>query len=117
VPRILVVEDDRGVQEVISEFLRATGHKVYCANSAEQARDFLARQPIDLTLIDCVMSGEQGDSLADHASSLGIPTILTSGDPEYLKTVATGRLPFLGKPFRLTELDRLISRLLPTLRD
>ena len=115
-PRILVVEDDRSVQEVISEFLRSAGHQVYCAISAEQARDFLASEPIDLALIDCLMSGEQGDSLAQYASVLGIATILTSGDPRYLETLSGRPVPFLGKPFRLGELQELIARNLEALR-
>lgn len=116
VSHILVVEDDCAVQEVISEFLRSTGHQVYCAVSAEEARRYLAEEPIQLALIDCLMSGEQGDSLAEHASSLGVPTILTSGDPNYLRTIPAGALPFLGKPFRLSELERLISEVLEKVR-
>ena len=111
-----MVEDDCAVQEVISEFLRSTGHQVYCAVSAAEARHYLANEPIQLALIDCLMSGEQGDSLAEHASSLGVPTILTSGDPKYLRTISAGTLPFLGKPFRLHELERLIAEILETVR-
>jgi len=59
------------------------------------------------------MSGEQGDSLAEHASQLGIPTILTSGDPHYLETLPGHPLPFLPKPFRLAALGDLILQLLP----
>lgn len=113
---ILIVEDDRAVQEVISEFLRSAGHQVHCAVSAEEARRYLACEPIQLALIDCLMSGEQGNSLAVHASSLGIPTILTSGDPQYLRTISARELPFLSKPFRLSELERLISEILVTVR-
>lgn len=59
--RILVVEDDIAVQEVVSEFLRSTGHQIYPAASAEQARHLLASEAIEVALIDCLMSGEQGD--------------------------------------------------------
>jgi DNA-binding NtrC family response regulator len=111
-PRILVVEDDPRVQEVVSEFLRSAGHQVYCAASAEQARDFLARESIDLALIDCLMSGEHGDTLAQDASALGIATVLTSGDPRYLETFAESSVRFLSKPFRLSELEGLIARIL-----
>jgi DNA-binding NtrC family response regulator len=112
VPRILVVEDDADVQAVVIEFLRTTGHHVLSAASAEEARHVLAREGVDLALIDCVMSREQGDSLAEHASRLGIPTILTSGDPHYLETSSAQPLPFLAKPFHLTALEELIFRTL-----
>jgi DNA-binding NtrC family response regulator len=112
VPRILVVEDDADVRKVVLEFLETTGHRVACAASAEQARLLLSSEAIDLAVIDCLMSGEQGDSLAEHASSLGIPAILTSGDPQYLEAFACHSFPFLPKPFRLSALDELISRTL-----
>jgi two-component system, OmpR family, response regulator len=114
VPRILVVEDDADVQSVVLEFLRTAGHDVLSAASAEQARRLLASEVIDLALIDCLMGGEQGDSLAEHAARLGVPTILTSGDPHYLEALPEQSFPFLPKPFRLTALDELISRTLRT---
>ena len=109
---ILVVEDDSDVQSVVSEFLVTLGHRLTCASSAEEARLFLASEPVDLALVDCLMSGEQGNSLAEHASKLGIPIILTSGDPHYIETRAEHPFPFLAKPFRLTSLDELIARTL-----
>ena len=109
---ILLVEDDADVQSVVSEFLVNLGHRSTCAASAEEARRFLASEPVDLALVDCLMSGEQGSSFAEHASKLGIPTILTSGDPHYIETCSEHPFPFLAKPFRLTSLDELIARTL-----
>jgi two-component system phosphate regulon response regulator OmpR len=109
---ILVVEDDVDVQSIVSEFLVTLGHRLTCASSAEEARRFLASEPVDLALVDCLMSGEQGNSLAEHASKLGVPTILTSGDPNYIETCSEHSFPFLPKPFRLTSLDELIARTL-----
>jgi DNA-binding NtrC family response regulator len=110
--RILLVEDDAAVEQTVSEFLRSIGHWVISAFSAEQARLILVSDRVDLALIDCLMSGEQGNSLAEHVSQLGIPTILTSGDPHYLETLDGREAPFLPKPFRLTALEELISRIL-----
>ncbi len=109
---ILLVEDDADVQCVVSEFLVALGHRLTCASSAQEARLYLASQPVDLALVDCVMTGEQGNSLAEHASELGVPTILTSGDPHYIETCSEHHFPFLPKPFRLTSLAELIARTL-----
>ena len=107
--RILLVEDDSDVQSIVSEFLVTLGHRLTCASSAEQARLFLASEPVDLALVDCLMSGEQGNSLAEHAAKLGIPTILTSGHPHYIETCSERPFPFLAKPFRLTSLGELIA--------
>jgi DNA-binding NtrC family response regulator len=109
---ILLVEDDADVQRVVSEFLATLGHRVTSASSAEQARGLLGTEPLDLALVDCLMSGEQGGSLAEHSSRLGIPTILTSGDPRYIETRSEQPFPFLAKPFRLADLDALIERTL-----
>jgi len=112
--RILLVEDDADAGRVVAEFLGTLGHRVISASSARQARRVLAIERVDLALIDCLMKGEQGDSLAEHVSQLGIPTILTSGDPHYLETLGGQGLPFLAKPFRLVALEELISRFLQT---
>lgn len=109
---ILLVEDDADVQSIVSEFLAAVGHRVISASSAEQARLVLTSELVDIALIDCLMSGERGNSLAEHTSRLGIPTILTSGDPHYIETRSGDSFPFLPKPFRLTSLDELIVRTL-----
>ena len=110
--RILLVEDDTDVQIVVSEFLATIGHHVVAANSAEQARLMLAGECIDLALIDCLMSGEQGNSLAEHILQLEIPTILTSGDPHFIESLNEQTLPFLAKPFRLSALEQVISQIL-----
>ena len=106
---ILLVEDDADVQTLVSEFLATLGHLVTSASSAEEARRFLASEPIDLALVDCLMGGEQGNSFAEHASNLGIPTILTSGDPLYIERRSEHSFPFLPKPFHLSSLDELIA--------
>ena len=110
--RILLVEDDADVQTVVSEFLGTIGHHVVSASSAVQARLILAGQRIDLALIDCLMSGEQGNSLAEHVVNLEIPTILTSGDPLFIENLTEQPLPFLAKPFRLSALEEVITRIL-----
>lgn len=110
--RILLVEDDADVQIVVSEFLATIGHHVVAASSAEQARLMLVGERIDVALIDCLMSGEQGNSLAEHVLQLEIPTILTSGDPHYIENLNEKPLPFLAKPFRLSALEQVISQIL-----
>jgi CheY-like chemotaxis protein len=108
-PCILVVDDNSEVREIVCEFLRDGGHRVLSAASAPEARPLLARETVDLLIVDCVLSGEQGDSLAAHASSLGVPAILTSGDLRYGEKIAPPTA-FLSKPFRLSQLEELVAR-------
>jgi CheY-like chemotaxis protein len=93
--RVLVVEDDQGVREVISAMLEDGGHHVVCAaNAAEATRLFAAgadglssAAPFDIAIIDLVVPGRHGG--ADLARSLradgsaGI-VVLISGHPERL---------------------------------
>lgn len=111
-PIILVVEDDAEVLEVVVEFLRSLGHEVLAAASGEPARGFLGTRSVDLVVTDCLMSGEPGLSLAQYSAGLGIPVILTTGDPHHLDTLATAPFPVLPKPFRLGDLQQLVARFL-----
>jgi two-component system, OmpR family, response regulator len=92
---ILLVEDDADVQTIVSEFLGTINHHVVCAGSAEQARRVLANESVDLAVIDCLMSGEQGNSLAEHASKLGSQTITSSADDRSAYKIA--RLPIAAR--------------------
>ena len=109
-PLILVVEDDTEVLEIVVEFLRSLGHEVLAATSGEQARGFLGTRSVELVVTDCLMSGEPGLSLAQFSAGLGIPVILTTGDPHHLDTLASSPLPVLPKPFRLGDLQQLVAR-------
>src|SRR5438132_12075250 len=110
---ILLVEDDSDVQTIVSEFLATLGHRVTSASSAEQARCFLASEPVDLALVDCLMEGEQGSSLAEHAFKLGIPTILTSGDPMLHQTVSEASFPVFAKAIWFNPSGRPVRSAVP----
>jgi two-component system, OmpR family, response regulator len=108
-PLILVVEDDPDVRQTVVEFLGALGHEVLSARSSAEARALLGQRSVHLLLADCVMQGEPGPSLAEHARSLGIPVILTSGHPDYLETAAASSVGVLQKPFRLEALAAQVA--------
>jgi len=110
---ILVVEDSDQVLDIIVETLSEAGHRVLRAASAEVARLLLASEPIDLLLADCLLGGpDRGDALAVHAKELGVPSILTTGDPALLGAKSGGSFPILAKPFRLTQLLETVQRAL-----
>jgi two-component system NtrC family sensor kinase len=66
---ILVVEDDRGVREHLTELLGDMGYSVLVAEHAEKALEFIGdrAQKIDLLLTDVVMPGMNGRQLVDRA--------------------------------------------------
>jgi DNA-binding response OmpR family regulator len=63
---ILIVDDEPDVRDVLSEYLGAHGYAAIGAESASAAKTMVARQLVDLALVDVHMPGEDGLSLARY---------------------------------------------------
>ena len=61
--QILVIDDEVGIRELLSEILGDEGHTVLLAESAQQARSVRVAQPIDLVLLDIWMPDTDGVTL------------------------------------------------------
>jgi CheY-like chemotaxis protein len=109
---ILVVEDDPLVRDVICEMLKEIGFRVSEAGNGAEAHPILDSGSVDMLITDQMMIGEPGQRLADHAQSLGIPALLISGDANSIERLEAGEHPFLKKPFRLPEIQRMIGEIL-----
>jgi len=117
--RVLLVEDDPQVREVVDIMLQTQGATVYVVESGEQALDVLEKKrSIDLLISDVLMPGIDGHELLRQARAMGygFPSILVSGfDPRPsgdLKALAPCRR--LAKPFTLQDLTRVLDELLPS---
>ncbi|MGZ5089593.1 MAG: response regulator [Burkholderiales bacterium] len=64
--RILIVDDEPDVREVLEEYFAIHGYTTLAAASAAAARAIAAQHPVDLALVDIHMPGEDGLSLARH---------------------------------------------------
>ena len=104
--RILVVDDEAGIRDVVSETLDRAGFQVIaCASPGEAAEVFAARTDVDLVLTDLVMPGESGLSLARrfHTQRPWTPVVVMSAHfDETLDREALGWT--LDKPFTSAEL-------------
>src|SRR5690348_10959053 len=80
-PRILVVEDDPLVREVIGDAL-ADSYETIAAESASEALVSMERGGVDLILLDCTLPGGLGDRLIPEADRARVPIVLMSGNPE-----------------------------------
>ena len=109
---ILIVDDDADVSNVICTVLEEIGYGVSTAKDAIEARSILETERIDLMVTDDVMFGEQGNILAEHASSLGIPALLISGHNDSIEKFEGGARLFLSKPFHLHELKNKVAEAL-----
>ncbi|HEX3367176.1 ATP-binding protein [Phenylobacterium sp.] len=112
--RVLLVEDDASVGEMVEAMLSDLGHEVLRADAAAPAIEILGRKDrIDLMLTDLIMpGGMNGVELAHAAVALrpGLPVILTSGyTGETLGAAAEAPWPLLAKPYPAEALAAVID--------
>ncbi len=104
--RILVVDDEIGIRELLSEILYDEGHTVELAENAAQARESRLRQRPDLVLLDIWMPDIDGVSLLKEWSSQGLlnmPVIMMSGHATVDTAVEATRIGFPGKAHHPAE--------------
>src|SRR5690349_25044809 len=83
--QILVVDDEIGIRELLSEILSDEGHSVQLAENATAARSFRARGRPDLVLLDIWMPDADGITLLKEWATgghLNMPVIMMSGRSE-----------------------------------
>ncbi|MFT0532724.1 response regulator [Castellaniella hirudinis] len=113
--RILVVDDEIGIRELLSEILYDEGHSVELAENAAQARDYRLRQRPDLVLLDIWMPDIDGVSLLKEWSSQGLlnmPVIMMSGHATVdtaVEATRIGAVDFLEKPITLQKLLKTVA--------
>ena len=107
---ILVVDDEIGIRELLSEILSDEGHVVTTAESAASARDLRRQSAPDLILLDIWMPDTDGVTLLKEWVATGpltVPVIMMSGHAT-LETAGEatrlGALDFLEKPITLSRL-------------
>ncbi|MFN7778754.1 MAG: response regulator [Betaproteobacteria bacterium] len=109
-PNILVVDDEIGIRELLSEILSDEGHVVATAENAAAARAAREREPPDLVLLDIWMPDTDGVTLLKEWSAAGrltMPVIMMSGHATIdtaVEATRYGALDFLEKPIALQRL-------------
>ena len=104
---ILVVDDELGIRDLLSEILNDEGHNVELAENAAQAREARLRGAPDLVLLDIWMPDTDGVSLLKEWSASGLltmPVIMMSGHATIdtaVEATRIGALAFLEKPICL----------------
>ncbi|QRM34101.1 response regulator [Microvirga sp. VF16] len=113
--RVLVVEDELIIGEIAAEALTDAGYEVFTAASAEEAEILLRDVSVDVLFTDINLGGQDGFELAQAALSLQplLSVVFTSGRSRICHGLcASAGMPFLAKPYRLTELVETIERAL-----
>jgi len=117
--RIVVVEDESAIAELIAINLRHAGHAVTLAGNAEQAQREIDAQLPDLVVLDWMLPGQSGIALArqwrSSARTKELPIILLTARGEESDKVAgldAGADDYLTKPFSTNELMARIRAVL-----
>ena len=112
---ILVVDDEIGIRELLSDILLDEGHQVSLAENAQAARDARLKQRPDLVLLDIWMPDCDGISLLKewgNAGLLTMPVVMMSGHGTIdtaVEATRIGAFDFLEKPIALQKLLKTVT--------
>lgn len=114
---ILLAEDDRALAGILSEHLTALGHRVTSVADGRAALDALGVEPYDVALLDIVMPAPDGlEVLRALADDPDPPTVIIATGQGTIDSAVhamrLGAFAYLAKPYRMAELDLVISRAL-----
>src|ERR671915_1169549 len=116
--QILVVADEVGIRELLSEILSEEGYQVRLAENASEARGHRSRARPDLVLLDIWMPDTDGITLLKEWSSAGLltmPVVMMSGHGTIdtaVQATRVGAYDFLEKPIALQKLLATVGRAL-----
>ena len=116
--QIMVVDDEVGIRELLSEILSDEGHQVLLAENAESARRLRERQRPDLVLLDIWMPDTDGITLLKEWAASGqltMPVVMMSGHGTIetaVEATRVGALDYLEKPIALQRLLATVKRAL-----
>jgi signal transduction histidine kinase/CheY-like chemotaxis protein len=119
--RILVVDDEPSIVDILYDVLRMDGHQIETAINGRLALSKISSGTFDVVISDLKMPGMSGQELYRHLqeseSALLSRIIFTTGDVANQDTqsfLQASRSPFLQKPFNLNEVRRLVQEILST---
>jgi two-component system OmpR family response regulator len=116
-PHILIVDDHREIRDLLAKFLRKHAMRITVAADADEAKKTLKTSAIDLIVLDIMMPGEDGLSLARYVrETANIPFILLTAlveETDRIIGLELGADDYVTKPFNPRE---LIARIKAVLR-
>jgi eukaryotic-like serine/threonine-protein kinase len=114
VARVLVVDDEEGIRQVLSAFLLGGGHEVQTAGSVDDALGRLAHEDFDVVVSDILMPQRTGLELLRLIRDLTpqAKVILVTGKPSYetaIQAVRQGAFEYIAKPVTRATLLRCVE--------
>lgn len=120
-PHLLIVDDEKSICDILSQFLQKKNYAISVAHSGEKALEIIGSSAIDLVLTDIKMPGISGVDLLKHIKQTNrtIPVLMTTGYPTLdtaVEALKLGAFDYLTKPFHLEEISEKIKRALSNRR-
>ncbi|MGD6844188.1 ATP-binding protein [Bacillus infantis] len=116
--RVMVVEDDQSLAELIIQELSDSGFQVVHYKKGQEALDFLARHTPDAIVLDIMLEEEQVDGwrvmeqMKENDRLKNIPIIVSTALDEKEKGFSLGAIDYLVKPYKPSQLSRAIMQTL-----
>ncbi len=111
--KILVVEDDRHIRELIRRNLALAGHACTCCSDGMQAGELVSGQQFDLALLDVMLPGMSGFDLIGKMGDVPVIFLTAKGELEdKLEGLALGAEDYIVKPFEMLELIARVNVIL-----
>ena len=113
--KILIVEDDEMIADVISRGLSRAGYQCLCAYDGLEAAGLLEDHRYDLILLDIMLPGADGYELMRYIKDFGIPVIFITARTrleDKVKGFRLGADDYITKPFELAELTVRVEAVL-----
>lgn len=105
--RILAVDDERPIAELLRASLNRAGYQCICAYDGVEAANLIERESFDLILLDIMLPGIDGFELMDYIRSTNIPVIFLTAKnavSDRVKGLRMGAEDYMIKPFDVLEL-------------
>ena len=105
--KVLIVEDEEPINNLIRMNLTKAGYQCKCAFDGQEAADMMAAEKFDLFLLDIMLPKINGYELLEYAQTLNTPVIFITamGTVENkVKGLKKGADDYISKPFEIVEL-------------
>lgn len=114
--KILIVDDDAVILEMLNKMLSDEGHIIFKESSCKNALEITNKENIDLIVTDILMPGKEGLETIPEITEVcpSVPIIAISSDTHYLEMAdGLGAVGILTKPINKETLIALVNKHLP----
>lgn len=113
--KILIVEDEEAIANLVRMNLEAEGYHCTCAYDGKRGADYIEREVFDLILLDIMLPEIDGYELLEYIKPMGTPVIFLTAKGalnDRIKGLKRGADDYIAKPFQVGELIARVEALL-----